>query len=241
MLYDELAKIQFSKQLYISGMRALNINDYEFLTGDWHVHETWHPDSNLSSFHIMGEGKIALFDTNVYLGEEGVFEASEILRTMGIPIFSPTVYAATHARAIADKIIAEAFLAIELNDRKLFRYISLNDLDDYMPEDNDKHRVYELLEKAIKLLPQEQSNPVKEWLHQAKSKFENLTIEQRKIKSAWLNAQSIARQSFPEEIINACKKKSNSRLRRILNAETTIEDEELDLLKKWYELNNIKN
>lgn len=74
MLYEELAKIQFSKQLYISGMRALNINDYEFLTGDWHVHETWHIDCELSSFHIMGKGKIALFDTNVYLGEEGIFE-----------------------------------------------------------------------------------------------------------------------------------------------------------------------
>jgi len=35
----------------------------------------------------MGKGKIVLFDTNVYLGEEGVFEASEILRKMGIPIF----------------------------------------------------------------------------------------------------------------------------------------------------------
>ena len=120
----------------------------------------------------MGKGKIALFDTNVYLGEEGVFEASEILRTMGIPIFSPTVYAAPHARAIADKIIAEAFLAIELNGSKLFRYISLHDFDDYMPEDTDKQRVYELLEKAIKLLPQEQSNHVKEWLYQAKCKFE---------------------------------------------------------------------
>lgn len=237
MLYDELAKIQFSKQLYISGMRALNINDYEFLTGDWHVHETWHPDSNLSSFHIMGEGKIALFDTNVYLGEEGVFEASEILRTMGIPIFSPTVFAATHARAIADKIIAEAFLAIELNGSKLFRYISLHDFDDYMPEDTDKQRVYELLEKAIKLLPQEQSDHVKEWLYQAKCKFENLTLEQKKIRSAWLSAQANARQAFPEEVVNACRKNSNSRLRRILNGEKTVEEEESELLRKWQELN----
>jgi Mor family transcriptional regulator len=52
-------------------------------------------------------------------------------------------------------------LAIELNGSKLFRYISLHDFDDYMPEDTDKKRVYELLEKAIKLLPQEQSNHVK--------------------------------------------------------------------------------
>lgn len=240
MLYEELAKIQFSKQLYISGMRALNINDYEFLTGDWHVKETWHPDSELNSFHIMGKGKIALFDTNIYLGEEGVFEASEILQTMGVPIFSPKVYAATHARAIADKIIAEAFLAIKLNGSKLFRYISLHDFDDYMPEDTDKLRVYELLEKAIKLLPQEQSNHVKERLYQAKCKFENLTLEQKKIRNAWLIAQSNARQAFPEEVINACRKNSDSRLRRILNGETTIEEEEIDLLNKWHELNSSK-
>lgn len=241
MLYEELAKIQFSKQLYISGMRALNINDYEFLTGDWHIKDTWHSDSELSSFHIMGKGKIALLDTNVYLGEEGIFEASEILQTMGVPKFSPTVYAATHARAIADEVIAEAFLAIELKGSKLFRHISLNDLDDYMPEDSDKKRVYELLEKAIKLLPEEQSEHVKEWLYQAKCKFENLTIEQRSIQSAWFIAQSIAGQSFPEKIVNACRKNSNSRLRRILNGEKTIEEKELDLLKKWYELNSIKN
>ncbi|MEQ1074569.1 hypothetical protein [Acinetobacter pittii] len=185
----------------------------------------------------MGKGKIALFDTNVYLGEEGVFEASEIIRTMGIPIFSPTVYAATHARAIADKIIAEAFLAIKLNGSKLFRYISLHDFNDYMPEDTDKLRVYELLEKAIKLLPQEQSNHVKERLYQAKCKFENLTLEQKKIRSAWLIAQSNALQVFSEKVVNACRK--NSRLRRILNGETTIE-EEIDLLNKRQELNSTK-
>ena len=81
-------KIQFSKQLYISGMRALNINDYEYFTGDWHVQETWHNCSNLSPFHIMGKGKFALMDTNLYLGEEGVFEASETLKTMGIQLTS---------------------------------------------------------------------------------------------------------------------------------------------------------
>ena len=159
---------------------------------------------------------------------------------VGIPIFSPTVYAATHARAIADKIIAEAFLAIKLNGSKLFRYISLHDFNDYMPEDTDKLRVYELLEKAIKLLPQEQSNHVKDWLYQAKCKFENLTLKQKKIRSAWLIAQSNARQAFPEEVGNACRKNSDSRLRRLLNGETTIEEEEIDLLNKWHELNSNK-
>ena len=128
-------------------------------------------------------------------------------------------------------------MAIELNGSKLFRYISLHDFNDYMPEDTDKLRVYELLEKAIKLLPQEQSNHVKERLYQAKCKFENLTLEQKKIRSAWLSAQANARQAFPEEVVNACRKNSNSRLRRILNGEKTVEEEESELLRKWQELN----
>jgi hypothetical protein len=57
----------------------------------------------------MGKGKIALFDTNVYLGEEGVFEASEILRTMGIPIFSPTVYAAHMLEQLLIKLLQKHF------------------------------------------------------------------------------------------------------------------------------------
>lgn len=101
-------------------MRALNINDYEFLTDDQHVKEKWYSDSELSSFHIIGKDKIALLDTSLYIGEEGRFEASEILQTIGVPTFSPIVYAATYARAITDEIIAEAFLTIELMAVKLF-------------------------------------------------------------------------------------------------------------------------
>ena len=51
--------------------------------------------------------------------------------------------------------------------------------------------------------------------------FENLTLEKKKIRSAWLISHSNARQVFPEKVVNACRKNSNSRLRRILNGETT--------------------
>jgi len=67
--------------------------------------------------------------------------------------------------------------------------------------------------------------------------FENLTLEKKKIRSAWLISHSNARQVFPEKVVNACRK--NSRLRRILNGETTIE-EEIDLLNKRQELNITK-
>lgn len=236
MLYKKLKKIQFSKQLYISGMRALNINDYEYFTGDWHVQETWHNCSNLSPFHIMGKGKFALMDTNLYLGEEGVFEASETLKTMGIQKFSPVVYAATHSRAIADEIIVESFLAPEVNGSSLFKYFSLHDFDDYMPNEEDKKRVYVLIEKAIKLLPLKQSNHLRTWIDRAKNKFDNSNHVQRKISEAWLSAQSNVRQAFPENVVNRCRKNSDDRLRRLLNGETTIDIEEEILLKKWISL-----
>lgn len=51
--------------------------------------------------------------------------------------------------------------------------------------------------------------------------FENLTLEKKKIRSAWLISHSNARQVFPEKVVNACRKNSNSRL-RILNGETTM-------------------
>ena len=67
--------------------------------------------------------------------------------------------------------------------------------------------------------------------------FENLTLEKKKIRSAWLISHSNARQVFPEKVVNACRKNSNSRLRRILNGEKTVEEEESELLRKWQELN----
>ena len=68
--------------------------------------------------------------------------------------------------------------------------------------------------------------------------FENLTLEKKKIRSAWLISHSNARQVFPEKVVNACRKNSNSRLRRILNGETI--EEEIDLLNKRQELNITK-
>ena len=169
-LFKELEAIPFSKDLYISGNRALNINDPIHHTGDWHTVEIWNPNAKLKDFHIMGKQSPALLNTNLYLGTDGVFDATHLLLEMGIPKFNDVVYASTHARAIADQVIAEAFFAKPLNGSKLFRFISLYDFDDYMPESTDKDRVYTLLEKAVLRLPEEQSLHVKAWLNKAKLK-----------------------------------------------------------------------
>ncbi|HCA5183006.1 TPA: hypothetical protein MW242_002630 [Acinetobacter baumannii] len=170
-LYHDLSKINFSKELYISGNRALNINDFEHLTGDWHTVEAWSQESKLSEYHIMGNSAPALMNTNPFLGDAGIYVANSTLKEMGVPEFtSSMVYAASHARAIADEVIAEAFLAEPLDGNKLFRFITLFDFDDYMPSPDDKQRVYQLLEHAIPNLPQQQALHVQAWLDAAKSK-----------------------------------------------------------------------
>ncbi len=158
MFYDELAKIPSSKDLYISGIRALNVIDLKHSTDDWHRVEAWeHPEAELKPSHIMGNQPPAQMNTHPYLGDLGIFEVSAVLKKMGIPKFSDAVYCATHARAIADRVIAEAFLATPFKEKTLFRFIDLYDLDDFMPSETDKQRVYDLLEIAIPKLPAKQS------------------------------------------------------------------------------------
>ena len=169
MLYDELSKFDYSPSLYISGFRALNTQDYEYNTGDWHNIETWfHPQSQIKRYNIVGVGQE--LDTTPYLSSRGVFESSELFGKMGIPKFAKTVYCATHARAIADLVIAEAFFAEPYNGTKLFRKMQLADFDDFMCSPADKQRVYDLLEIAIPKLPEEQASHVSEWLRLAKEK-----------------------------------------------------------------------
>lgn len=169
MLYEELSKFHYSPSLYISGFRALNTQDYEYHTGDWHNVETWfHPKSRIKRYNIVGIGQE--LDTVPYLGSVGVFESSEVFAKMGIPKFADTVYCATHARAIADLVIAEAFFATPYHGTKLFRKMQLTDFDDFMSTPADKQRVYDLLQIAIPKLPKAQSDHVSAWLRLAKDK-----------------------------------------------------------------------
>lgn len=168
-LYEDLAKFNYSPTLYISGFRALNTQDYEHNTGDWHNIETWfNPQAQIKRYNIVGTDQE--LDTTPYLGSAGVFESSELFKRMGIPKFSDTVYCATHARAIADLVIAEAFFATPYNGTKLFRKMQLTDFDDFMCTPADKQRVYDLLEPSVAKLPADAANHVSEWLKLAKEK-----------------------------------------------------------------------
>lgn len=163
-MYEALQKIAFSEQTYISCQKALNIQDRVNGTGDWHTKIAWNPKGKLGSKHVLGKGM--KFNTNAYLGSLGVFEASEVLQSMGVPHFADTVYAANHERAIADMVILEALS----NPQPKWSSVVESDLDGWMPGQKDKQKVYALLHRAIHKMSQ----------NSAEYKYVNFWIKQMK-------------------------------------------------------------
>ncbi|MDR0666738.1 MAG: hypothetical protein LBF71_04915 [Campylobacteraceae bacterium] len=84
---------------------------------------------------------------------------------MGKPEFALVVYAANHARAIADMVICNAI------DGEIFMSVTLQDLDDWMPGYEDKERVYSLLYMAINKLPDSAATLVQQWLNAAREEY----------------------------------------------------------------------
>ena len=67
---------------YIGGMAALNLPSPTG-TGDWHFGQTFERErKHRSRSFISGAG--CLTDTTCLLGDAGIYEASELLRTLGI-------------------------------------------------------------------------------------------------------------------------------------------------------------
>lgn len=122
---------------YLSGMAALNIPSAKG-TGDWHMIETFFsPHQQSSRLFITGSG--CQDDTTPFLADMGVYDCSAILNSYGIPHPDGSVYAATHARAIADMVL------VTILDGRFPNFIPL---DDWMPRDIDKQAVFNLLETA---------------------------------------------------------------------------------------------
>lgn len=141
-----------SRLHYLGGMAALNLPSPTG-TGDWHMEQTFfRPRVRRSRSFISGVG--CPTDTTAILGDFGVYDCTAVLDELGIPHESTIAYAANHARATADLILA-AVLRGESPDFVV--------LDDWMPRDNDKRQVFDLLAKALEHLTQEQQKKVLEW------------------------------------------------------------------------------
>ncbi len=133
-------------------MAALNLPSATG-TGDWHMFETFfRPKTHRSRCFVVGKGCEA--DTCDYLGGLGIFECSALLDELQIPYPAGPVYAATHARAIADLIIVSV-----ITDGSP-EFVTL---DDWMPRDSDKQEVFDLLAIALPKLTPAQQQTIGHW------------------------------------------------------------------------------
>ena len=141
-----------SRRHYLGGMAALNLPSPTG-TGDWHMEQTFFRQrEKRSRSFISGAG--CLTDTTPILGDTGIYDCTAVLDDLGIPHEGVSAYAANHARAIIDLVLA-AVLRGASPDFVV--------LDDWMPRDRDKQKVFDLLTKALGHLNAEQQGAVLEW------------------------------------------------------------------------------
>lgn len=141
-----------SRGCYIGGMAALNLPSASG-TGDWHLVQTFfRPRLKRSRSFISGAG--CPTDTTALLGDAGVYDCTAVLDELGIPHESRIVYAASHARATADLVLASVLRGVSPD------FVVL---DDWMPRDSDKQQVFELLARALPNLTEDQQREVRRW------------------------------------------------------------------------------
>lgn len=58
-----------------------------------------------------------------------------------------------------------------------------------------------------------------------------------RVRAAYRSAQGNVAQEFPPHIVKGCEASSNARMERLATGQTTFEEEEEALMKKWNELN----
>lgn len=137
---------------YLGGMAALNLPSPSG-TGDWHLEETFfrQRDKRSRSF-ISGIG--CATDTTPLLGDVGIYDCTHIIDDLHIPHESAPVFAANHARAIADLVISSILRGIAPHHIQL---------DDWMPRATDKQAVFDLLSLATTHLTEDQQGLLAAW------------------------------------------------------------------------------
>lgn len=142
-----------SPTCYLGGMAALNLLSDEG-TGDWHAEGTFFIPRGPRRARSFISGAGCDTDTMTLLGDAGIFDATAIVDAMGILHVDGPVYAATHARAIADLVLG-AVLRQASPDFVI--------LDDWMPRDSDKQQVFDLLAVALPRLSPDHQHAARAW------------------------------------------------------------------------------
>lgn len=61
--------------------------------------------------------------------------------------------------------------------------------------------------------------------------------EKERLKEIFRSSEGIVDHEFSQEVIDACREADEARQQRILNGETTLEQEEAALMAEWRRLN----
>lgn len=168
MLYGDLKAKKLSPQRYISGRLALSIEAEAGDSGDWRsAAALWNEKAKMPRYGVMGQGE--RYDTTPYLGSQGVAEVSDRLLKMGLPNLGDEIYAASHPRAVADMVLANAL------DGKSFAAVTMESFDEWLGEEKDKQIVYAMLRSALPKLPKSAGEFVEGWLLTAmREKFDRI-------------------------------------------------------------------
>lgn len=150
---------QTTQGQYLGAIAALNIPSGRG-TGEWQMTSMLfgpHPSDKLGEY-ICGDGN--KLNTNPLLGDAGVFDCADKLKELGVILDDGcVVYAANHARAVADLVLSAAQSGSD-GATIARRY----QLAEWMPKDEDKQEVFELLAQAAhKMLP-EHAHAVAQWV-----------------------------------------------------------------------------
>jgi hypothetical protein len=123
---------------YLTGRAALNVPNPDGSFADWHFDEMF-----LSGRRTPRIAGIDTEQTDIYFGNYGIRECSEVLRRFGLNIpEQQKVYTATHIRALLDMVV------FSLNKGKIPHHVSVLDLIDSDDEIEEiKTQVQQLKQK----------------------------------------------------------------------------------------------
>jgi len=151
----EIKEVNKNKKniMYYSGLISLNLYKSPN-SGDWHSRialDFLKYGKSKSKFALMGrEGD---FETNSFFGEEGIINYENEIKKFSPNNFYNIKYVANHIRAIADMLL---YSIIEDKDFKSI------DLYGWLPKDEDKAKVFNMIDSIKNLLDIEKTRKINE-------------------------------------------------------------------------------
>lgn len=142
-----------STKHYLTGKTALNIPSPEG-TGDWHFVETFEGYAGRDPKHFLVAG-VDTLDTRPVLGQLGIYDCRDQLVKRGLKVPPQPIYAADHYRAIMDMILNAIYRNWDFEGAII--------LDDWLPEQSERDRLFFLLTGIRFALEHDQWKKIEAW------------------------------------------------------------------------------